>query len=394
MNFFQDVLAQLTIWAALPKQWLQAYPFLQTGIDAMCVTLPLAALLAFAGLGFVSAMARILSITRKRSSYDKCARQLAMLALILGWSLLIAGRVWLFFVQDAYTPDSLPDFMVELSWILLGLAVLISSLYFALWKFLVKVPVLHIFMGIVSSIQACIAVAVTLGATRMLSAYMRPDASSITLGDIFFPGWLSPFWFALYWTLPLALAMAGAGGAMWLAIRRKREDFGRDHYNTMIPWCTLWARNAWTIFWLIFLGATVAEIQQGWQGDAFTGRSVALESIKVLIWLVPPVLWTIVARSAAPMRHKLSLLLALLIAVAFMLPYYSQVTDLSSLKADAAQETLVEPLDSGTPETAPQDGSLAAPEAAPQQGDAQETGQPATPDASKDTKNKTAAPRP
>ena len=77
-----------------------------------------------------------------------------------------------------------------------------------------------------------------------------------------------------------------------------------------------------------------------------------------------------------------------------MLPYYSQVTDLSSLKADAAQETLVEPLDSGTPETAPQDGSLAAPEAAPQQGDAQETGQPATPDASKDTKNKTAAPRP
>lgn len=383
MNFFQDVLAQMTMWAALPKQWLHAYPFLQTGIDALCVTLPLAALLAFAGLGFVSATAKIFSITRKRSSYDKCARQLAMLAMVLGWTLLIAGRVWLFFVQSAYTPDSLPDFMVELSWILLGLAVLISSLYFALWKFLVKTPILHIVMGFVSGMQACIAVAVTLGAARMLSAYTRPDASSITLGDIFFPGWLSPFWCALYWTLPLALALAGACGAMWLVIRRKREDFGRDHYNTMIPWCAAWARNAWTIFWLIFLGATVAEIQQSWQGDAFTGRNVALESVKVLIWLAPLALWTIVARSVAPMRHKLSLLAALLLAVAFMLPYYSQVTDLSALKADTAQETLVEPLNPGMPEAAPQGDGSAAQETAPGNG-RQEAGQPSTPDSGKD----------
>lgn len=383
MNFFQDILAQMTMWAALPKQWLHAYPFLQTGIDALCVTLPLAALLAFAGLGFVSATARIFSITRKRSSYDKCARQLAMLAMVLGWTLLIAGRVWLFFVQSAYTPDSLPDFMVELSWILLGLAVLISSLYFALWKFLVKAPILHIVMGFVSGMQACIAVAVTLGAARMLSAYTRPDASSITLGDIFFPGWLSPFWCALYWTLPLALAMAGASGAMWLVLRRKREDFGRDHYNTMIPWCAAWARNAWTIFWLIFLGASVAEIQQNWQSGAFTGNNVALESVKVLIWLVPLALWTVVARSAAPMRHRLSLLAALLLAVAFMLPYYAQVTNLSALKAATAQETLVEPLNPGMPQAAPQGDGPAAQETAPAN-DGQEAGQPSTPDSGKD----------
>lgn len=383
MNFFQDILAQMTMWAALPKQWLHAYPFLQTGIDALCVTLPLAALLAFAGLGFVSATARIFSITRKRSSYDKCARQLAMLAMVLGWTLLIAGRVWLFFVQSAYTPDSLPDFMVELSWILLGLAVLISSLYFALWKFLVKAPILHIVMGFVSGMQACIAVAVTLGAARMLSAYTRPDASSITLGDIFFPGWLSPFWCALYWTLPLALAMAGASGAMWLVLRRKREDFGRDHYNTMIPWCAAWARNAWTIFWLIFLGASVAEIQQNWQNGAFTGNNVALESAKVLIWLVPLALWTVVARSTAPMRHRLSLLAALLLAVAFMLPYYAQVTNLSALKAATAQETLVEPLNPGMPQAAPQGDGPAAQETAPAN-DGQKAGQPSTPDSGKD----------
>ena len=48
-------------------------------------------------MGFMSATARILSITRRRSSYDKCARQLAVLGLILGWLLLIGGRIWLFF---------------------------------------------------------------------------------------------------------------------------------------------------------------------------------------------------------------------------------------------------------------------------------------------------------
>lgn len=374
MNFFQDVLVQLSAWMELPRQWMQTCPFLQTGLDSLCITLALAALLAFAGLGFISATARILAITRKRSSYDKCARQLAHLALILGWTLLVAGRVWLFFVQGSYTPDSLPDFMVELSWIMLGIAVLISSLYFALWKFLVKVPILHVVMGMISSVQGCIAVAVALSSARMISAYTSPDATSITLGDIFFPGWFSPFWRALYWTLPLILAMAAASGAMWLTLRRQRDDFGRDHYNSMVSWCAVWARNAWAIFWLIFLASTVAEIQQAWQGGVFTTENALRESAKVLVWLVPLILWTIVARSAAPMRHKFTLLAALIMALAFMLPYYTQATSLSSPAATTIQEMIIAPLQERelppspqtAPETAPEADQQASPQAAPQ----------------------------
>ena len=136
----------------------------------------------------------------------------------------------------------------------------------------------------------------------------------------------------------------------------------------------------------------MAEIQQNWQGDTFTSHHVALESVKVLIWLVPLALWAIIARSAAPMRHKLSLLLALLLAAAFMLPYYAQITDLSVLKGDVAQEALVEPLNRNTPQAAPQGLSPAAPEAA-SQNDAQNAGQPAKPDGSDNTKGET-APRP
>lgn len=368
MNFFKDVLGQLSAWMELPRQWMQAYPFFQTGLDNLCVTVALATLLAFAGLGFISATARILSITRRRSSYDKCARQLAQLAMILGWILLVAGRVWLFFVQGSYTPDSLPDFMVELSWILLGLAVLISSLYFALWKFLVKVPILHIVMGMISGIQGCIAVVVTLGSARMISAYGRPDATIITLGDIFFPGWFSPFWCSLYWTLPLIVAMSAGSGALWLTMRRQRDDFGRDHYNTMVPWCAVWARNTWTIFWLIFLASTVAEIQQAWQGGIFTIENALSESIQVLVWLVPLVLWTIVGRSSAPMRHKFTLVVALLTAMAFMLPYYSQITNLSTLSSRTAQEIIIEPLPQTDPQVTPETDQQAAPQVSPKGG--------------------------
>ena len=132
---------------------LLANPLLRTGLDIISVTIPLAALLAFAGMGFISGTARVLSLTRRRSSYDKCARQLALLGLILGWLLLIGGRVWIFFTQAGCTPDSLPSFLVEMGWILLSLAVLISSLYYMLWKALGNMPVLHVTLGMLSGVQ-------------------------------------------------------------------------------------------------------------------------------------------------------------------------------------------------------------------------------------------------
>ena len=57
-------------------EFLLAYPLLRTSLDIISVVVPLSVLLAFAGMGFMSATARILSITRGRSSYDKCAASL------------------------------------------------------------------------------------------------------------------------------------------------------------------------------------------------------------------------------------------------------------------------------------------------------------------------------
>ena len=329
MNFFQEMAATLTTWMDALRHLGQSFPLARMGFDALSVALPLAALLAFVGLNFMSATARGLAVTRKRASFEKCARQLALLALLLGWILLICGRVWLFFTQGSYTPDSLSDFMVEMSWIMLGLAVLFNSLYFALWKFLTKLPMLHVGLGAVSGIQACIATAASLAAARMLTALARPDADMLTLGHIYVPGFATPFWCAIFWSLPLMLAVAGGMGAFWLVLRRNYDDYGRDHYNTMLPWCSTWARNAWAIFWVILLASSVFDVQREWQKETFTAMDAVLESAELLLWLVPALLWTLVARSATPMRHKFTLLAALVLAVAVMLPFYLNMTEIT-----------------------------------------------------------------
>lgn len=309
-------------------EFLLANPLLQTGLEIISVVIPLAALLAFAGMGFMSGTARILSITRRRSSYDKCARQLALLGLILGWLLLIGGRVWIFFTQASYTPDSVPGFLVEMSWILLSLAVLLSSLYYTLWKILRNMPVLHVTLGILSGVQGCVAVVAILTAARFLAAFVHPDADAMTLAEIFPATWSAPLWSALCYTLPLLLAMPAAFGALWLPLRRKHDDFGRDHYNTMIPWCAGWARNAWSLLWLLLLVSSGLQIWLHWQGGVFSAQDAIVESSRLLLWLIPALLWTMVCRSAVALRHKLTPLAALLIAVGFMLPYYLEVTSI------------------------------------------------------------------
>ena len=329
MNILQEMAAALTTWVDVLRHLGQSYPLVHMAFEALKTALPLAGLLAFAGLGFISAAARALAITRKRASYEKCSRQLALLSLLLGWSLLICGRVWLFFSQDSYTPDSPSDFMVEMSWIMLGMAVLINSLYFGLWKILVKLPMLHVGMGIVSGIQGVIAIAASLAAARLLTALARPDAAELTLGHIYVPGFGTPFWCALFWTLPLMMAVAGGFGAFWLVLRRKYDDYGRDHYNTMLPWCATWARNAWALFWVVLLASSVFDIQRDWQSDAFTSMDAFKESAELLLWLVPALLWAVVGRSPAPLRHKLALLAALIISIAVMLPYYASMTEIT-----------------------------------------------------------------
>jgi len=54
MNFFQEMTATLTTWMNALRHLGQSFPLAGMGLDILSVALPLAALLAFAGLGFMS----------------------------------------------------------------------------------------------------------------------------------------------------------------------------------------------------------------------------------------------------------------------------------------------------------------------------------------------------
>lgn len=307
------------------QQLLATYPLLQTIQDGLIVIIPLACLMAYCGLYFLSATAKIIAVSRRRSAYDKCSRQAALLGLFLGWGLLIGSRIWLYLTRTNYIDGSVESFMLEMSWLLLSLGVLFSTIYYCCWRILKNMPVLHSTLGVLSAVQNCIALVCILFTIRLMAGAASPEAQIFALPALFPDAWEASVWSAACYTTPLIFAMAGAFCAFWLMLRRKRDDFGRDYYNQMIPWCTAWARNSWSIVWLLLAIATAQEIWLQPTGASLDREQALLNGCLLLIWIIPLLLWNLVKRSRIPMRHSWGLVIALIFAFVFMLPYYAEI---------------------------------------------------------------------
>ena len=310
------------------QQILAAYPWLQTIQDALAVIVPLATLLAYCGIQYLSATAKILSVSRRRSSYDKCSRQIALLALILGWSLLVGSRIWLYFTQGEHAQGSLENFLLEMSWLLLSLGVLFSSIYYCLWRILRNMPVLHSTIGMISAVQNCLALICILFTLRLQAAAVPAGADVFALPEVFPDSWNAPLWSAACYACPLIFALAGAISGCWLVIRRRKDDFGRDYYYAMLPWCAAWARNAWALLWLLLAASTALRL---WlqSGEAQFDLSAALaDASLLLLWLIPALLWTWVIKSRVPMRESWAMFASFFLAGLFVLPWYLELTAL------------------------------------------------------------------
>ena len=276
-------------------------PLLQTGLDMGSIIVPFALLYAYFGLTFIAICGEIIALRRKRSAYNKCARQLACLSMLLGWLMLLGGRLWLIMALDGFDSYSIIVLLSEATWMMFGFAAIVSCCYFMLWKFLANYPVLHIVLGAIAFLQGLMTCVGVMAVTRLYNALSLPEASSITIPQLFTPQFGQAYLSALCYTLPLIFALAGGFGAVWLLLRRKADDFGRDYYNTMVPWCTRWARNAWGLLWLLLVASSGLEIWQTWQTTGvFMQQDAIFQSLRVLLWLVPALLWTLVARSATP----------------------------------------------------------------------------------------------
>lgn len=308
------------------QQILAAYPLLQTIWDCLIVIVPLATLLAYSGIQYLSATAKILAVSKRRSSYNKCARQIALLALILGWGLLVGSRIWLYFTQGEHAQGSLLNFLMEMSWLLLSLGVLFSSIYYCLWGVLKNMPVLHATLGMISAVQNCIALVCILFTLRLQAAAIPAEADAIALPEVFPESWNAPLWSAACYACPLIFALAGAISGCWLAIRRRKDDFGRDYYNAMLPWCAAWARNGWVLLWLLLVSSTALKFWNQIRVAPFDANAGILDASLLLLWLIPALLWAWLIKSRVPMRESWILFVNFVLSGLFMIPWYLELT--------------------------------------------------------------------
>ena len=248
--------------------------------------------------------------------------QLSMLGQGLGWTLLVGGRVWLYFLEQDIPSGSILIMFHEISWMVLGLSVIFSCIYFLLWKTLAPYPGIHIGLGVICALQSVLALLLVLACLRTLAVVNLPLAEETTPLQVLMPVWGTEYATSLCYIPFLMLAMPAAFGCVWLLLRRQKDDFGRDHYNTVIPWCAAWARNAWAIVWLLLLAASVLELSPLLQGGTLETADAVTAGIRVLLWLIPVLLWFMAARSATPLRHKAGLTVSLVLSCLFMLPFF------------------------------------------------------------------------
>ena len=303
---------------------------LQLWLDLASVVLPFAALLILAGLPILCVTGETLTVARQRSFYDKGGRQLAKLATGLAWLLLAAGSVMVYArlgMPMVFTLPPLPDL---LCWTLLVIYTLCITLYNALWRTLRSWPIFHRVLGGVTATTGFCAVYAALLVMESDALALQDVTRPPTLPDMLLLTRMSSVWNALPYIPFLALSLAGGMGALWLIARRHRDDYGRDYYNIMVPWCARWARNAWCFAWLVLLVCSMNALYGAWQTQGQLSPRLGLETATpLLLWLLPGLLWTPTLKSAVPLRHKLTLALALLLAMGFLVPLYMGVLDIA-----------------------------------------------------------------
>ena len=184
-------------------------------------------------------------------------------------------------------------------------------------------PVFHVTVGMIAAVQnalslVCLLIAVRVGATVAPETAVLEPSLCPSL-------WRASLWTAACVTPPLMFALAGAYGSVWLSLRRNRDDFGRDYYNRMLPWAAGWARNAWICVWILLALSTARDLWPGLAGGGIDAGRLAIAGAQLLLWLFPPLLWTIFRKGKVALRDRWLLYVAWLVAIAYALPYFLEI---------------------------------------------------------------------
>jgi len=247
---------------------------------------------------------------------DKLGKQVGLLGVwLLLYTLLTAGAVTLFLFYRH--PDLMQPWIQNptLGAPLAGLLVWTSGFCLAYrwtWSSLGKARGPHLALGALGVLGALATLGFSLGGKMMAMQLPHGHLGPITLADILASAARPGYWAMLAHYALLAPACAGALALPWLVLRRNRDDWGRDYYAYATRACSRWA--AWCILGSVAgFGALVWLTWPVMSQSPYSQPFLLLAGAGAVLALLACLCWMLIARSAAPMRHKPAMFLALLL---------------------------------------------------------------------------------
>ncbi len=259
-----------------------------------------------------------------RSFYDKCARQTALLNAYLHIVFLCVYGYGFYGmpVMDYFgvVAGRIPQlfWVAWLPYIALGSG-LLSLIYLFSWRSMSGLKTAHIMLGFINAAAAFAMLPIGLTIIRVLCGDINIDTPEAMLGAPFI-GTDRNFYLLLR-LLAVFLCSGGLFSVLWLLLRRNKEDYGRDYYRFAISRASLWASGFAILglllniggFFAVYLGkAEIPGLSVPLSGGTVSFVFVALS---VFCMALAAGTWLAVSRSAMPMRHKVSLVMAAALAL-------------------------------------------------------------------------------
>lgn len=282
----------------------------------------IAAVTLVSALGpFLAVTSEYITIKTKRAFFARAARQIAQMSLTVGILATVfsgGGMAWLISSEPLLLqPPYLIPLTVTGGCILITLALL--AVYARQRPGKPPAGTGHAAMGFAAGSFAVFSLFCCIGIVRRL-LHTPPDF------DLTLPPFVqlrlffeipsdSFFWPLLLESVPLGFALAAASACVWLLLMRERQDYGRDYYAFALPYCAKWALGC--TFPAVLAGVFVfMESQKLMLPELSHEPSLLLDILSAALPLLACIFWIFVIRSAHPMRHKISVVLAWLLLLA------------------------------------------------------------------------------